>query len=111
MTITLTPNNASSQPNSGFNRPDTTSVSMFAQLSPSMLAFALLVVLSFATFIQTARKRFRMPPGPVGVPLLGNKHQMPAVKPWVKFAELNKQYGELCFSSGTDRRVESGLVA
>ena len=34
-----------------------------------------------------------MPPGPVGVPLLGNKHQMPAVKPWVKFAELNKTYG------------------
>ena len=35
-----------------------------------------------------------MTPGPLGVPLLGNKHQMPAVKPWVKFTELNKIYGE-----------------
>ena len=59
----------------------------------SVLALGLLFLLTFATFVQAARKRFRMPPGPVGVPLLGNKHQMPAVKPWVKFAELNKTYG------------------
>ncbi|KAH7912492.1 cytochrome P450 [Hygrophoropsis aurantiaca] len=34
-----------------------------------------------------------MPPGPLGLPWIGNKHQMPALKPWRKFADWNKQYG------------------
>ncbi|KAI5118126.1 hypothetical protein M0805_008034 [Coniferiporia weirii] len=34
-----------------------------------------------------------MPPGPFGLPFIGNKHQMPAVKPWRAFEKLNKQYG------------------
>ncbi|EGO01020.1 hypothetical protein SERLA73DRAFT_71993 [Serpula lacrymans var. lacrymans S7.3] len=36
-----------------------------------------------------------MPPGPPGLPWIGNKHQMPAVKPWRKFAEWNTQYGSI----------------
>ena len=79
---------------------------MFSQLPLSVLALGLLSLLLLVSFIYATRKRLRMPPGPLGVPLLGNKHQMPAVKPWVKFAELNKTYGESlvmgligCFSS------------
>ncbi|GLB41499.1 putative cytochrome p450 [Lyophyllum shimeji] len=34
-----------------------------------------------------------MPPGPLGIPIVGNRHQLPAIKPWRKFAEWNKQYG------------------
>ncbi|KAL5520612.1 hypothetical protein ACEPAF_2613 [Sanghuangporus sanghuang] len=34
-----------------------------------------------------------MPPGPPGVPFIGNRHQMPARKPWRKFEQLNKIYG------------------
>lgn len=37
--------------------------------------------------------RSRMPPGPRGVPFLGNKHQIPAVKPWRTFEKLNQRYG------------------
>ena len=35
-----------------------------------------------------------MPPGPRGLPFLGNKHQVPAVKPWRTFAKWNQEYGE-----------------
>ena len=71
-----------------------TSFLMFSQVPLSVLALGLLSLLLLGSFIHGTRKRLRMPPGPLGVPLLGNKHQMPAVKPWVKFAELNKTYGK-----------------
>ena len=35
-----------------------------------------------------------MPPGPLGLPFIGNKHQMPAVKPWRHFEKLNKHFGK-----------------
>ncbi|PFH51132.1 hypothetical protein AMATHDRAFT_80422 [Amanita thiersii Skay4041] len=34
-----------------------------------------------------------MPPGPLGLPLIGNWYQLPEVKPWRQFAEWNRQYG------------------
>ncbi|TFK78780.1 cytochrome P450 [Polyporus arcularius HHB13444] len=43
---------------------------------------------------QHVRRR-NMPPGPRGLPLIGNKHQVPTVKPWRKFAEWSKEYGPI----------------
>ncbi|KDR77141.1 hypothetical protein GALMADRAFT_431691 [Galerina marginata CBS 339.88] len=39
------------------------------------------------------RIRKLMPPGPLGLPWIGNKYQLPAIKPWKKFAEWNRDYG------------------
>jgi hypothetical protein len=35
----------------------------------------------------------QMPPGPKGIPILGNLLQVPLSKPWFLFEELGKKYG------------------
>ncbi|KAG6853456.1 hypothetical protein C0991_004243 [Blastosporella zonata] len=34
-----------------------------------------------------------MPPGPTGLPILGNVFQMPTELPWLRFADFSKKYG------------------
>ncbi|KAI0057325.1 cytochrome P450 [Artomyces pyxidatus] len=60
------------------------------------LTYVLYVVLAWAL-------RKRLPPGPAGLPWIGNKYQMPAVKPWRKLAEWNAQFGPVVslFLGGT----------
>ncbi|KAM5536851.1 hypothetical protein V8D89_009569 [Ganoderma adspersum] len=58
-------------------------------LDVAPLAIGLLVFF----FVRQYMQRRNMPPGPPGVPFIGNKHQVPSIKPWRKFAEWNKQYG------------------
>ena len=57
-----------------------------------------IILLSFFLVRQHVQGR-NMPLGPRGVPFIGNKHQVPSIKPWRKFAEWNKQYGAYhCFT-------------
>jgi cytochrome P450 len=37
----------------------------------------------------------RMPPGPVPLPFIGNKLQLPGRRPWIKFQEWSKIYGPI----------------
>ena len=64
------------------------------ELGPASLAIGAGIVVFLGYVIKTVNMRRKMPPGPVGLPFLGNKHQMPPVKPWRKFEELNKIYGQ-----------------
>lgn len=67
----------------------------FSDRVPLLLACIGAYVLYEITNWLTTRRRKRMPPGPMGLPWIGNKNQVPAIKPWRKFKEWNKQYGRL----------------
>ena len=56
------------------------------------LAF-LLVILAIVHAVSTYRVRLKMPPGPLGIPILGNIFQVPNSMPWFKFTEWKRKYG------------------
>ncbi|KIK55628.1 hypothetical protein GYMLUDRAFT_47600 [Collybiopsis luxurians FD-317 M1] len=37
-----------------------------------------------------------VPPGPKGLPIIGNVHQMPSEKEWITFSEWGRLYGGIC---------------
>lgn len=52
----------------------------------------LVLLLAYSTHKYYAYRR-RIPPGPPGIPFLGNVHQAPSEFPWRKLAEWHKTYG------------------
>ena len=38
-------------------------------------------------------KQKRLPPGPRPLPLIGNTHQVPQIRPWLTYSAWEKQYG------------------
>lgn len=74
----------------------------------TLAAPLLLVVLAIIIVREHARRR-GMPPGPRGIPFIGNKHQVPVVKPWRTFAEWNRRYGAWSFDAGGHMAAGSRL--
>lgn len=54
--------------------------------------FVAVVSLWIARSLAT-RSRAKLPPGPPGIPLIGNALQIPNHTPWVYYTELSKKYG------------------
>ncbi|THV08021.1 cytochrome P450 [Dendrothele bispora CBS 962.96] len=61
-------------------------------VQPIIACILALVLYSALRWVNTRNK---MPPGPLGIPFLGSRHQMPILKPWRKFTEWNKHYGSV----------------
>lgn len=56
---------------------------------------AVLFALVLAKWVFATLRPRDFPPGPPIIPGLGNLHQMPFVKPYLRFHEWSKQYGEV----------------
>ena len=55
---------------------------------------ALVLILAVAVRFNGRRSRMRLPPGPRGLPLIGNALDMPSSHPWETFSEWGKKWGK-----------------
>ncbi|KAH6888962.1 cytochrome P450 98A3 [Coprinopsis sp. MPI-PUGE-AT-0042] len=51
------------------------------------------------------RARAPLPPGPKGLPLIGNLLQIPVTRPWEVYQEWKKQYGDIIYLEALGQRV------
>ena len=68
----------------------------FFSVRVSIALVAVLLAWSLKSAIATSTKRHKMPPGPPGLPFLGNVFNTPSNMPWFQFSEWAKQYGKSC---------------
>lgn len=68
-------------------------LAIFAYLLRFLLAAIGLAVVSFLIYYVPASRRPRnFPPGPSGVPILGNLLQLPPERPWVQSVFLSSSF-------------------
>lgn len=58
------------------------------------LPLGVLICATWFVYKQYNLKR-RLPPGPPGLPLIGNLHQAPSIYPWRTYSEWHKKYGPI----------------
>jgi len=71
---------------------------VISSLPGSSAAALALLVLSVGILAQQLFKKkdpLPLPPGPPGLPIVGNSFQIPLINPWRKQAEWTKQYGPI----------------
>ncbi|KAJ3709650.1 cytochrome P450 [Lentinula raphanica] len=62
------------------------------------LIFVLIATLLLTLrWIKSIRLRSKLPPGPSGLPILGNVLQLPSSQPWSTFDKWTKQYGPIFY--------------
>uniref|UniRef100_A0A0W0F178 Putative cytochrome P450 n=1 Tax=Moniliophthora roreri TaxID=221103 RepID=A0A0W0F178_MONRR len=64
-------------------------------LFPSAVQGLLLTLLAYVTLRSASRSRKRYPPGPNGLPFIGNALQIPPDRQWLKWHEWKKGYGDI----------------
>ncbi|KAF8648401.1 hypothetical protein AX16_006310 [Volvariella volvacea WC 439] len=62
-------------------------------------AFTSIAILVAFLIASKTFSRKKLPPGPKGLPLIGNVLDMPKSMPWITFAEWGKQYGDMTYIS------------
>lgn len=73
--------------------------------TPVYTALCCLLVLVVARLLGKRSSRLPMPPGPRGLPLLGNVLQMPREQEWTTFAKWAKTYGDIMRLSVFGRHI------
>lgn len=66
-----------------------------SRLSAAIAGFLLLLLFPLLQWVLSTLRPQNFPPGPPVIPGLGNLHQIPPSKPFLKFHEWSKQYGDL----------------
>ncbi|KAJ2986016.1 hypothetical protein NUW54_g9936 [Trametes sanguinea] len=83
---------------------------MSGEIPWKLVALAVLVV----TLVRLiTRKRLRHPPGPKGLPLLGNLFDLPKAYPEKTYAKLAKEYGDIVYLKvfGTSTVIRENLTS
>ncbi|RAR10637.1 cytochrome p450 [Stemphylium lycopersici] len=62
---------------------------------PPYLWLSLILAIPLATLLHDIWVWHRMPPGPVPIPFLGNRLQLPQSKPWIQFQQWSQKYGPI----------------
>ncbi|KAJ4470427.1 cytochrome P450 [Lentinula aciculospora] len=62
----------------------------------STVILFLVFLLSLRVF-KTLQLRAKLPPGPKGLPILGNLLQLQRTRPWLAFDKWTKQYGPIVY--------------
>lgn len=72
-------------------------VTFNVDLMPSGLSTICILAIAYATvkLLRVGSRSAGLPPGPRTLPVLGNLHLLPTVKPYMKFAEWGKTYGPI----------------
>lgn len=60
----------------------------------TLVVGALVVLYGCYRAWKSYNMRRKMPPGPMGLPFIGSRYLLPALKPWWTFEKMNKIYGE-----------------
>jgi hypothetical protein len=66
---------------------------MLAYLTYLDISFAVLALYLLRKVFQRSRPLAPLPPGPKGLPLIGNALDMPKEQEWFTFTEWGKKYG------------------
>lgn len=75
-------------------QPDKLSTGSMAYQALSLgVAISLLVYLCLRNLFRPSKSHLNFPPGPATIPFLGNLHQIPLTKSFLKFAEWSRTYG------------------
>ncbi|KAJ7690176.1 cytochrome P450 [Mycena olivaceomarginata] len=56
-----------------------------------------LIVLGIILFARSNKRKEKLPPGPGGLPILGNLLQIPKDRAWLTFSEWRKTYGDIIY--------------